>query len=106
MIRDSFSGKDDRATCRYCDTHPYTKLADRTGAEFIVMREFLHRNVIFNSVPTYMGDREDELSRADVRHRHFLFTVERAATVDRIIDACRRGLSAEQICVDGVRRIK
>ena len=57
MIRDSFSGKDDRATCRYCDTHPYTKLADRTGAEFIVMREFPHRNVIFNSVPTYMADK-------------------------------------------------
>ena len=91
-----------------CDTcrNGGAMLTDRKGISFPVIREGDHRNVIYNSVPTYMGDREDELTRADVRHRHFLFSVERAAAVDRVIDACRRGLSAEDAIPGGVRRIK
>lgn len=80
VIRDSFSGKDDRALCRYCDTHPVNKLTDRTGAEFIVMREYPHRNVIFNSVPIYMADKP-------IPHlfAHAIFTDETPEKVDAVI---------------------
>ena len=90
MIRDSFSGKDDRATCRYCDTHPYTKLADRTGAEFIVMREFLHRNVIFNSVPTYMADKP-----LKGLFSHAIFTDETPERVDTVIAQIEKKMPAK-----------
>ncbi len=90
MIRDSFSGKDDRAACRYCDTHPFTKLADRTGAEFIVMREFPHRNVIFNSVPTYMADKP-----LAGLFSHAIFTDETPEKVDAVITQIEKKLPAK-----------
>lgn len=93
------------ASCDACRSGGAT-LTDRKGVSFPVVREGDHRNVIYNSVPTYMGDREEELARADVRHRHFIFSVERAASVDRVIDACRRGLAAADVIPGGVRRIK
>ena len=80
MIRDSFSAKDDRVNCRYCDTHPINKLTDRTGAEFIVVREFPHRNVIFNSVPTYMADKP-----LNGLFSHAIFTDESPEKVDTIL---------------------
>lgn len=90
MIRDSFSGKDDRAACRYCDTHPITKLTDRTGAEFIVMREYPHRNVIFNSVPTYMADKP-------IPHlfAHAIFTDETPEKVDAVITQIEKKMPAK-----------
>ena len=81
MIRDAFSDKDDRASCRYCDTHKISKLTDRTGATFPVLREFRHRNVIFNSVPTYMADKPLAGLFA-----HAIFTDESRASVDDIIE--------------------
>ena len=90
MIRDSFSGKDDRATCRYCDTHPVTKLVDRTGTSFTVMREFPHRNVIFNSVPTYMADKP--LSGL---FTHAIFTDETPSEVDAVITQMQKKLPAK-----------
>ena len=84
MIRDAFSDKDDRAACRYCDTHKVSKLTDRTGATFPVVREFPHRNVIFNSVPTYMADKP--LSGL---FAHAIFTDENKAAVDDIIERLR-----------------
>ena len=84
MIRDSFSDKDDRVACRYCDTHKISKLTDRTGATFPVLREFQHRNVIFNSVPTYMADKP--LSGL---FAHAIFTDENKAAVDDIIERIR-----------------
>lgn len=93
------------ASCDTCRSGG-AMLTDRKGVSFPVLREGDHRNVIYNSVPTYMGDREEELARADVRHRHFIFSVERAAAVDRVITAVRRGLAAEDAFPGGVRRIK
>ncbi len=93
------------ASCDTCRSGG-AMLTDRKGVSFPVLREGDHRNVIYNSVPTYMGDREEELARADVRHHHFIFSVERAAAVDRVITAVRRGLAAEDAFPGGVRRIK
>ena len=90
MIRDSFSDKDDRASCRYCDTHKVTGLVDRTGAKFPVIREFVHRNVIFNSVPTYMADKP--LSGL---FSHAIFTDENKKTVDDVIDRLQNRLPAK-----------
>ena len=81
VIRDAFSDKDDRASCRYCETRRVSSLTDRTGAAFPVMREFQHRNVIFNSVPTYMADKP--LSGL---FAHAIFTDESPAQVDAIIE--------------------
>ncbi len=84
VIRDAFSDKDDRAACRYCDTHKISGLTDRTGAAFPVLREFQHRNVIFNSVPTYMADKP-----LPGLFAHAIFTDENKAAVDDIIERLR-----------------
>ena len=90
MIRDSFSSKDDRASCRYCETHKISKLTDRTGAAFPVIREFQHRNVLYNSVPTYMADKP--LSGL---FAHAIFTDESKAAVDGIIERMEKRLPSK-----------
>ncbi len=62
-----------------------SSLTDRTGARFPILREFEHRNVIFNSTLTYMGDKRDELRRAYLRHEHFIFSSETASEIAEII---------------------
>ena len=76
------------ADCSACKTGT-VRLRDRRGVEFPVLREWEHRNVIYNSLPTAMTDREAELIRANVTARHFLFTVESPAEVDAVIRADR-----------------
>ena len=90
VIRDAFSDKDDRASCRYCDTHKISGLVDRTGARFPVVREFPHRNVIFNSVPTYMADKP--LSGL---FAHAIFTDENKKMVDGIVDSLENRLPSK-----------
>ncbi len=75
----------DRDACHYCDTHRFTMLTDRTGTSFPMTREFSHRNVIYNSVPTYMADKP-----LDGLFSHAIFTDETAPEVDRIIDAIQK----------------
>lgn len=70
------------ASCHYCDTHRFSTLTDRTGAKFPMTREFQHRNVIYNSVPTYMADKP-----LAGLFSHAIFTDETANEVDAIIDA-------------------
>ena len=72
--------------CGKCGEVPLT---DRRGAVFPLLRVPPHRNLILNSVPTYLGDRR-ELIPADVRE-HFLFTCETPAECRRIIHAYRGG---------------
>ena len=66
------------------------KLRDRRGVEFPVLREWEHRNVIYNSLPTAMSDREEQLRGANVTARHFLFSVETPTEVDAVIEAYRQ----------------
>jgi putative protease len=68
--------------CKSCNK---AALKDRTGAEFPMLREYQHRNIILNSAPTYMADKGSELSAAGISHRHFQFTVETAAEVKAVI---------------------
>jgi len=66
-----------------------TYLTDRTDARFPVRREFGHRSLIFNSLPTYTADLDVKLSFLDIHV--FIFTDESADEVDRIITAYRNG---------------
>ncbi len=76
-------------------------LCDRRGIRFPVMREWEHRNVIYNSLPTYMGDRKDILQKYGIKNIHFIFSFESANEVDRVIKAYREGAS-----LPDVRRIR
>ena len=90
----------DKRACEIC-ADGKAEMKDRRGFIFPIIREFEHRNIILNSLPTAMSDRQDELVRAGVTDRHFLFYTETANDVDRVIAAYRKALP-----IDGkVRRI-
>ena len=88
-------------SCENCENGSL-KLTDRRGIEFPVLKRFLHRSAIFNSIPTYMADRREELENAGITFEHFIFTVESKAEIDVIIDSYKKNLSSERMC----RRIK
>ena len=69
-------------------------LTDRTGTAFPVIREFPHRNIIFNSVPVYMADKASELSRAGLDGHVFIFSDESREDVEKIISAYEKGTPA------------
>ncbi len=68
--------------CRRCGKVSFT---DRRGMKFPIMREYEHRNVIFNSSVTYMGDKRDELRAAKISHEHFVFSSESAEECARLL---------------------
>ena len=76
-------------------------LKDRTKAGFPVIREG-GREIVFNSVPTYMADQRDRLKAAGTFSEHFIFTVESRAEAERIINNYKKGLP----CGRPVKRIK
>ncbi|MBP3592557.1 MAG: U32 family peptidase [Clostridia bacterium] len=88
----------ENAGCSACGSFAFT---DRRGMRFPVLREYMHRNLIFNSVPTYMGDKQEELGRRGLLHRHFIFSDESAAEIKRIVAA----YDAQQPLSVQVRRI-
>ena len=75
----------DKRACEVC-ARGKAEMKDRRGFVFPVMREFPHRNIVLNSLPTQMSDREAELQAAGVTDRHFLFTTESPNQVDRVIE--------------------
>ena len=77
------------ASCEQC-TNGSVFLRDRRGVEFPVLREWEHRNVIYNSLPTGMSDRAEALLQANIKATHFLFSTESPAEVDAIIEAYRK----------------
>ena len=58
--------------------------------------------VIYNSIPTYMADRQDILAVLSCRAHHFIFTTENEDRIKFVIDAYKNGLPADF----PVRRIK
>ncbi len=89
------------ASCDDCEKGRAV-LKDRRGVVFPVLREREHRNIIYNSLPTYMGDRKNALDRNGISDIHFIFSVESGKKVDEVISAFERGESLE----NAVRRIK
>ncbi len=71
------------ADCSRCQT---TSLTDRRGKRFALRSAYGHRNLIFNSAMTYMGDKQDALHNAGIRHEHMLFTTESASAAVRLFD--------------------
>ena len=74
--------------CKSCGK---CSLKDRTGAEFPLMRESGHRNLLLNSAVTYMGDKQGELDSFRIGHRHFIFTTEGCDEAMRVISAFKSG---------------
>lgn len=72
-----------------CDKCGKCTLVDRKGIAFPMMREFSHRNLIFNSVYTYMADKLSDIR--GVRGHHFIFTTETAREAARVVRAFREG---------------
>ena len=74
-----------------CEKCNKAALTDRKGEKFPMMREFEHRNIILNSVPTYMGDRIEELRSYRLRSYHMIFTVERGEEISSALSAHHKG---------------
>ena len=90
----------DKRACEICGAGK-AEMKDRRGFIFPIIRESDHRNIVLNSLPTSMSERQDELYRSGITDRHFLFYTESAGEVDRIIEAYKKGTA-----LDGkVRRI-
>lgn len=75
--------------CRNCSS---VGLTDRRGIEFPAVREFEHRNLIFNSAITYIADKPELLH--SFGKRHFIFTTESADEIGDAYRAYRDGASA------------
>lgn len=88
-------------TCRYCDKHPVSYLCDRKNMKFPVTRSAFHRNIIWNTAPVYMADKQTALAQAKLAFVHHLYTVEGAAEVDRVIRAHQEGTATG---IDGAFR--
>lgn len=67
-----------------CDKCGKCQLTDRKGVKFPMMREYVHRNLIFNSAYTYMADKQDETAGLSY---HFIFTTENVGEVKEIVRA-------------------
>ncbi len=76
-------------------------LRDRTGAAFPVIKEG-KRDLLVNSVPTYMADQLKKLDEVGITERHFFFTTEDRAAVLRAVYAYQHGV----IPKDPIRRMK
>ena len=74
-----------------CDRCGKSSLVDRRGEKFPMIREYPHRNIIFNSHPTYMGDRASELSAHRIEAEHLIFSVESGREIINVLDAISGG---------------
>jgi len=74
--------------CHSCSS---ASLTDRKGEQFPMMREHPHRNIIFNSAITYMGDKERELGEFSIDSRHFIFSREAHGEIISAIRDFKRG---------------
>lgn len=101
MLTEKCVGKE-LGGCEACESGR-TALCDRRGVSFPVRKRYGHRSLVFNSVPVYMADREDELRRSRILGRHFIFTTESRAQAAAVIAAYKRGTpSADK----NIRRVK
>ena len=76
-------------------------LKDRRGAEFPVITEG-GREIVLNSVPTYMADYHDRLDAAGIDNMHFIFTDEGKKGAESIIKSYIQKLPTKK----EIRRIK
>ena len=72
--------------CKNCGK---SALTDRLGEKFPMIREFKHRNIIFNSIPTYMGDRVGELRSHRIESEHLIFSTEDGREIIDVLDCIK-----------------
>ena len=91
----------DSVGCAKCRENTFC-IKDRTGTEFTVVREFEHRNTVYNSVPIYMADRRRLLFEINSDDEHFIFSDETPAECKKVVVAYRKQLEPSGM----IRRIK
>jgi collagenase-like PrtC family protease len=101
MLTEKCVGKE-LGSCNDCKDGKLS-LTDRKGVSFPVRMRYGHRSLIFNSVPIYMADRKDELSRAGVTAEHFIFSTESKAEAAQVINAYKRSRVPKS---NAIKRIK
>ncbi len=80
--------------CGSCDAcrHGKNRLTDRIGKSFPILREWKHRSLVVNSLPTYMGDRAELLRKYYIDRATFaMFTVESPEEVNAVVKALKSG---------------
>ena len=74
-------------------------IKDRQGASLFVHGTMGHRNIIYNSVPVYMADKQDDIKGFS---HHFIFSDEGKREAYEIIESYKKGLPTNM----GMKRIK
>ena len=74
-----------------CDRCGSASLVDRKGEKFPIIRLEPHRNIIFNSLPTYMGDRAEELRSYRIEWGHLIFSTESEREITSALTAISGG---------------
>ena len=100
MITEKCVGRE-LGSCEMCKEGKL-KLVDRRSVEFPVLQRFSHRSAIFNSIPTYMADRRDDLKNAKITCEHFIFTIESQSEIRAVINSYKHASAFDGAC----RRIK
>ena len=98
VIRDLYGCEECDGYMNGCKTGSLSKpllLCDRRGYKFPLVREYQHRNVIYNSLPTCMSDRQDKLAEANITNQVFMFTTESPREVDSVISHYKKQLPLE-----------
>ena len=68
-----------------------SELVDRRGARFPVLREWEHRSVVYNSLPTSMSDKQELLAKNKIFGQYFIFSTESRGECERVIAAFKKG---------------
>ena len=89
MLLEKCVGKE-IGSCRSCQ-NGQIRLKDRRGVSFPVLREWKHRSVVYNSLPTALPDRMHELYSAGIRGEHFIFSTETQEECASVIKAFQKG---------------
>ena len=76
-----------------CERCGHAALTDRRGVAFPLLREYRHRMLVLNSLPTYLADRPELLAAAGSPREHYLFTIETEKECASVIAAAQSGSS-------------
>ena len=75
----------DLYSCEECEKRKTLFLRDRKGADFPLVRTYDHRNIMYNSVPIFMSDRQDELIKYRIPGGHYIFTTEKKNEISALL---------------------
>ena len=78
------------------DSFCQSEIKDRKGVTFPIISLPDCTNIVYNSVPIYMADKQEELDRMGITHRHFVFTTETKEECREIIRRYMKKLPAPE----------